>query len=210
MPVADRLTSLAPIAAAAALGRPEELDAALESALQGGCSAVEIRETLLTVALFAGFPRTLDALSTASEVLRRHGVDADTSAEPGLPDSEAERRELFRARGGELFSRVYGDDTGRVRALLAALDPELDGWILEDAYGKVLARPALPASERERVAVVLLASLGLRNQLPGHVRGAIHCGATPAQIVASVSSAAHLIPDEEIARVHATLERMAT
>ena len=204
----ERLTSLAPVAAAAALGRPQELDTALESALQADCSATEIRETLLTVALFAGFPRTLDALSTASEVLRRRGVSADTSTEPGLPESEAERRALFRARGGELFARVYGDDTDRVLERLAELDPELDAWILEDAYGKVLARAALPAPERERLAVVLLAALELRNQLPGHVRGAIRCGATRDQIEASVAAAAHLIPAYEIARVRTTLERL--
>ena len=55
-----------------------------------------------------------------------------------------------------------------------------------DAYGKVLGRPGLPASERECIAVALLAVLDLPRQQVAHVRGALRCGATAEEVEAAL------------------------
>jgi len=185
------------VVAAGALGRATELRAALRAAGAAGCTRSEIREALLVLSLFAGFPRTLDALAATADELGP-GADSLPPPEERLPEGVEARRALFRARGESLFRRVYGDDAARVLERLFGLDRELPQWVLEDAYGKVLARPGLDAAERERLAVVLLAAQSLRNQLGGHVRGALRCGAAPEHIVASLEAASHLIPPADL------------
>jgi 4-carboxymuconolactone decarboxylase len=67
LPLATK--SLAMIAMMAALGRPEELRVHLKGALKNGCSAEEIQEILLLVALYCGVPAANEAHRVAAEVL---------------------------------------------------------------------------------------------------------------------------------------------
>jgi 4-carboxymuconolactone decarboxylase len=195
-----RVVLLAPVVAAGALGRATRLGDALSAALGGGVPPGAVRECLLMLALFAGFPRTLDAFAAYRRV---HG--GPSTPEAGLADDVGERRETFRVRGRDLFERVYGPDSERVMERLLELDPELPHWIVEDAYGRVLARPGLSAAERECLAVVALCALRLRNQLAGHVRGALLCGATPDEIRACLAAAD--LPEDEIAAARDALDR---
>lgn len=57
-----------------ALNRPHELEIHLRGALRNGCTADEIRETLLQVAIYAGFPAAVDAFRVAKLVLTEEGV----------------------------------------------------------------------------------------------------------------------------------------
>jgi 4-carboxymuconolactone decarboxylase len=67
LPLATK--SLAMIAMMAAAGRAAELRVHLKGALKNGCSAEEIREILLLVALYCGIPAANDAHRAAVEVL---------------------------------------------------------------------------------------------------------------------------------------------
>jgi 4-carboxymuconolactone decarboxylase len=68
LPMATR--SLAMIAMMAAAGKPAELRVHLKGALKNGCTAEEIREILLLVALYCGIPSANEAHKAAVEVLR--------------------------------------------------------------------------------------------------------------------------------------------
>jgi len=185
--------ALAALAAAAVRSDAAGVTAAASSAIAAAVPPAALREALRMVHLFAGFPRALDALVAAA---------------PSLPSPDrepAEDRAAFAARGRALFDRVYGADAGRVHERLAALDPSLTAWVIEDAYGRVLSRSGLSAADRERLAVVMLAAQGLRNQLPGHVRGALACGASRAEVEASLSAAARWIAPEDLALARASL-----
>lgn len=199
-PADDPGPLLAPVAAAAARGHGDALRRALDAALAAGCSPEALRETILMLAPFGGFPRTLDALTAWSAALARAGCA------PPLVRDPAPRAE-HAAQGRALFDRVYGPDADRVRERLLRLDPELPHWVQEDAYGRVLARPGLDAAQRERVAVVFLCALELRNQLSGHVRGALRCGATADQVAASLAAAGRLLPVDCVDAVRAALAR---
>ncbi|MDN5925644.1 MAG: carboxymuconolactone decarboxylase family protein [Hyphomicrobiales bacterium] len=65
--------SLLNIAMLAAMNRPHELRLHLRGALRNGCSAVEIREVLLQVAVYAGVPASVDGFRIAKEVLEEAG-----------------------------------------------------------------------------------------------------------------------------------------
>jgi len=191
----DPRLALAPLVAAAAAGRLAEIEPAARAALAAGCPADEIREALLTLAPFCGFPRTLDALALARPLLG-----------PGSPDRGAPPGA---ERGAAFFDVVYGKDAPKIRAKLVDLDPNVARWIEKDAYGAVLSSPGISPSLRERIAVVLLVAQGLRNQLSGHVRGALNFGATRDEIAAFLDAAAPFLAADELAFARATLARTA-
>jgi len=63
-----RLRSLTMVAMMAAAGRPNELRVHLAGARKNGCSAEEVREVLLQVALYCGLPLAIEAHTIAHEV----------------------------------------------------------------------------------------------------------------------------------------------
>ena len=62
--------SLAMIAMMSAANRPAELRVHLKGALKNGCTAEEVREVLLLVALYCGIPAANEAHRAAVEVIR--------------------------------------------------------------------------------------------------------------------------------------------
>ncbi|MDP9310989.1 MAG: carboxymuconolactone decarboxylase family protein [Chloroflexota bacterium] len=57
-----------------ALNRSHELEVHIRGALRNGCTADEIKETLLQVAVYAGIPAGVDAFRIARKVLAEEGV----------------------------------------------------------------------------------------------------------------------------------------
>lgn len=144
------------------------LVAAANAARSRGVPREHFEEMLLQAVLFCGFPRVV----TAFEQLG----DAWPAARP--PAGGALPPERQAAAGDELFDAIYGGNADAVRAMLAGFHADFRGFVLEVAYGRILARPGLPARVRELLAVGALAASDQRRQFAGHARGALHLGAT--------------------------------
>ncbi|HEV8113103.1 MAG TPA: carboxymuconolactone decarboxylase family protein [Planctomycetota bacterium] len=160
------------------------------------------RETVLQVHLFAGVPRQVEAAG----ILATAGGLGDP--EPG----EIEGALDVRARGAALFDRIYADDSGAVRAMLARGHPEFERWVLDHAYGSVLSRPGLAADRRELLAVVALAALGQERQLASHARGAVRCGSSREEVLEALEAVADLVGSDGAARLagaRRVIERLA-
>ncbi len=154
----------------------------------------EIEEVLLQGFLFLGYPATLRALA----LWRAQAGGPAASVAPA-----DERRADWRARGEQVCRQVYGDAYERLRHNVAALHPDLDRWMLEEGYGKVLGRPGLGLRERELCIVALLAGMpAAARQLHSHLRGALNVGATPEEVEGALTLAAEVLPaaDVEAAR----------
>ena len=68
-----KFRSLVVVSALAATGRLHELRTHLRGALNLGWTADELREALLQIAGYAGFPASLEALRVLSDTLRERG-----------------------------------------------------------------------------------------------------------------------------------------
>ncbi len=138
----------------------------------GGSNRAEFSELLLQSALFFGFPRAISGF----RVLDLAWPKDETSSVPLLaePIAEPARED----RGQELFAAIYGKNNTTVRAMLQGFHPVFHDFVINEAYGRILARPELPSVERELIAV---AGLALQDQVPqliAHGRGAIAFGAS--------------------------------
>ena len=65
-----RTRSLVTIAGLTALGRPRALALNIEMALNNGATCQEIRETILQMAFYAGFPAAWEGFQIADEIFR--------------------------------------------------------------------------------------------------------------------------------------------
>ncbi len=173
------------IAAAGAVGDARRVGAAASRARAAGVSSARLEDTLLQLAPYAGFPRTIAAFQAAVASLDVPRAAVEPVA-PGDP----------RTRGAHAFETVYADASDRVAESLRALHPLLARWIQEFAYGRVLARDGpLSLRERELLAVASLAALGgLDAPLLGHARAARRLGATDADLERAFAAAAPHAP----------------
>lgn len=135
-----------------------------------------LREALLQVHLFAGVPRAVESWAV---ILEAGGA--------GTPEP-AELAGAAPGAGLELFGRIYGSDTQAVMAMLTRQHPSHAQWVLEHAYGQVLAREGLSARMREVLACVALALTGQERQFTSHARGALRCGATREELLEALEA----------------------
>jgi alkylhydroperoxidase/carboxymuconolactone decarboxylase family protein YurZ len=87
-------------------------------------------------------------------------------------------RSPFRIAGERLFRKVYGDSAEAVLERLGSPSETFRDAVIEDAYGRILSRPELDASDREWFAVAALVALDCPQQLKSHVLGAMRLGVT--------------------------------
>ena len=82
-----------------------------------------------------------------------------------------------------------------MRVNIAELHPDMERWMLEEGYGKVIGRPGLDLKVRELCIVSVLVGLEAPQQLYSHLRGALNAGATVDEVETTV----------EIASTHTSL-----
>ena len=202
LPALDEPTRLL-IRAAAIVATGSE--GAMRAALQAARDVVPaewMEEMILQSYLFAGFPR---ALNSAREWRRISGRAAPERDE----GEELDRVEAWRARGEETCARVYGKFYQRLRHNIRELHPALDSWMIVEGYGKVLGRGGLDLPRRELCVVAVCAAAGQDRQLHSHLHGALHVGAAPAAVTATLDALADLMDAESLRSARALWRKVA-
>lgn len=172
----DQVRALVRLSAALRSGG-EPLRQAMREALPLPVRYVE--ETLLQSYLFLGYPAALNGFGLWREVSGR-------AAPAAAPDDSGS----WGVRGAEVCRAVYGGSYPTLRENIRALHPDMERWMVEEGYGKVLGRPGLPLAVRELCIVGFLAVQGAPRQLHSHLRGALNTGAGVASVEAALECAA--------------------
>ncbi len=130
---------------------------------------VAIEEAILQTLLFAGFPKTIEALKQ----LRNH-----------FPVRHGSRHVNDHKLAGEKTSKIiYGEYHSKLKRVMDALHPDLTRWMIEDGYGRVLSRSGLTLQEREISVLASLMTSGMINQFKAHIRGALYAGVSQVDII---------------------------
>ena len=175
-------------AALATRDEPTVREAVRRAAAEADPDAAE--EVLLQAHLFVGFPDALTALALWREA----------SGRPA-PAPLGEACEGWTGRGERVCARVYGSNYPRLRANVAAVQPEMDRWMVEGGYGRVIGRPGLELATRELCIAALLAVWNTPRQLHSHLRGALNAGASAGEVDAAVEVACGFLDAEAAGRV---------
>jgi len=166
------------LAAAVAQGGDARLERAIADALAAKVESKVVDEAILMANVAVGFPRTLIAMR-AWRKASGHGPQA-VDGEDGA--GYYDRHERWTAQGEATCKIVYGANYERLRQTVRDLHPALDEWMITEGYGRTLSRPGLTLRQRELLMVAMCAVLDVPHQLHSHLKGALHAGATAAEV----------------------------
>lgn len=174
-----RQQSIVAIAAFTASGDLERLKPALAEGLQAGLTVNEIKEVLVQLYAYAGFPRSLNALGTFMALMDERGkagIRDETGKEPG-PMPEGRSSVEF---GAENQTKLAGQP---VAGPLFDFAPAIDQYLKGHLFGDIFQRDNLDWQSREIATIAALANIqGVNSQLRAHYAIGLNTGLTPAQL----------------------------
>jgi alkylhydroperoxidase/carboxymuconolactone decarboxylase family protein YurZ len=177
------------IAANTAVGNLEQLKQELNGGLDAGLTVNEIKEVLVHLYAYCGFPRSLQGVNTFMAVLEERktkGINDNWGREASPVINTRDKYE----RGKEILAKLSGTTppAGRATAGYAGFSPEIDVFLKEHLFADIFERDVLSHSQREMVTVTILASLGgVEPQLLSHLNLALNTGLTPEQLTQLVT-----------------------
>lgn len=178
-PLDKKQQSIIPISAFTAKGDAAGLQKALSEGLDAGLTVNEIKEVLIQLYAYAGFPRSLNALNTFMAVLKERkaqGMNDPVGKEPSPLPTDKSRLQL----GTELQTRLVGRPVGGEVYQFA---PAIDQFLKEHLFGDIFGRDNLDWKTREIATISALAALGgAESQLRSHFNVGLHTGLTEAQL----------------------------
>jgi 4-carboxymuconolactone decarboxylase len=183
----------ATLAMVTALGnQSNSVETHVEGALRAGATKTEIKELLMQMTVYAGYPKTLAAVTAAQSVftnLKQQGIPS-ASPQPELESRrQAESNEVRYRRGLAALNQISKASGEAVVKSFEDIAPDLGRYILEFSYGDVFSRPNLDLKTRELATVSALTALNTTaSELPFkvHVNGALNVGANRQEIVEAI------------------------
>lgn len=178
-----RQQSIVAIAAFTAGGDLERLKPALGQGLESGLTINEVNEILVQMYAYAGFPRSLNGLTTFMAVV-------DERKAKGIQDEQGRQASPLPE---DMDKDAYG---ARVRADLSGLEeipttlapyqefaPIIDTFLKEHLFADIFARDVLTHQERELATIAALANMtGTAGQLSFHLGAAMNSGLSEDQL----------------------------
>lgn len=170
------------ISSLTAKGDLAKLKTALQEGLEAGLTINEIKEVLVHLYAYCGFPRSIRGLQTFMEVLRdRAGKNInDTTGKEASPlTTENSKYEKGKKILGEL-TKISQPDT---LTGYAAFAPAIDTFLKEHLFADIFERDVLTYAQREMVTISVLATIGNADpMLQAHLGISLNVGITPDQL----------------------------
>lgn len=177
-----RQQSIVSIAAFTAKGDLPNLNKAFNAGLNEGLTINEIKEMLIQLYAYCGFPRSLNGINTFISVLdeRKAKGFKDSTGTPASPVNSGEGKYEI---GKNILENLTGQPEREPKAGYAAFIPVIDTMLKEHLFADIFSRGVLNYQERELTTISALVSLGnVEPQLQGHMLIGLNVGITEFQI----------------------------
>lgn len=164
---------LVPVAAFATEGNIDGLRNALAQALDDKVAINDIKEVLVQTYAYAGFPRSLNALSALMDVVnKRH--NAGKKDEQGRDASPVHTDKTMLEVGSGIQTKLVGQP---VTGPLFEFAPAIDQFLKSHLFGDIFVRDNLDYETREVATIAMLAALqGAQSQLKSHYQMGTNTG----------------------------------
>ena len=168
------------IAAAMASSNMPALDRALNQGLDAGLTVSEVREILVQLYAYTGFPRSLNALSELMKVLQAR-------QQRGIEDAPGRKPERVIPTGDELLAAGKANQTrisgAPVQGPLFDFAPVINQYLQAHLFGDIFERDNLDWQSRELATVgALAATPGVEPQLRSHMGASLRVGLSEVQL----------------------------
>ena len=174
--------SMIPIAAFTANGDLDKLKTALEAGLDAGLTVNEIKEILVHLYAYTGFPRSLNGINTFMALLderQSQGIEDEIGPEASLLPAGMDKDEY----GARVRAKLAGWETIPPPGGYQLFAPIIDTFLKEHLFTDIFARNTLDFQSRELATIAALASMtGTAGQLYFHLGAAMNTGLSEAQL----------------------------
>ena len=174
--------SIIPIAALTAKGELEQLKPALSAGLDAGLTINEIKEIMVHLYAYCGFPRSIRGLQTFMEVLderKANGIIDEMGREATIVSTEISKYD----RGKENLEKLTGITQTGPQTGYAAFAPVIEIFLKEHLFAAIFERDVLTFAERQLVTISVISSIGgAEPMLRSHLNICLNLGYTPGQL----------------------------
>lgn len=170
------------IAALTGKGDLAKLKVELNAGLDAGLTVNQIKEAIMHVYAYAGFPRSLRGLQTFMAILderKAKGIEDERGAEASPINDDRSKYD----RGKAVLEALSGVPETGPKTGYAAFAPTIEVFLKEHLFADIFERDVLTYTERELVTVSVLSSLGgVEPMLRSHFNLCLNVGLTPSQL----------------------------
>lgn len=179
--------SIVQIAVFTAKGELQALKPALYKGLDAGLTVNEIKEVLVHLYAYCGFPRSIRGLQTFIEVLderKAKGISDKRGADASPINQEQSKYD----RGKKVLGELTKMPQDRPLTGYGAFAPAIDTFLKEHLFADIFERDVLTYAERELVTISVLSAIGgVEPMLNSHLNICLNVGLTPSQLNEFVS-----------------------
>lgn len=163
-------------------GDLEKLKIALNAALDDGLTINEVKESLVHLYAYCGFPRSIQGLITFLSVVderKEKGIVDKVGQVASAIDQSIPKYE----RGRKVLETLVGTPVNKPTSGYGAFSPEIDTFLKEHLFSDIFERDVLSFQDREVLTISALTNLGgVDRMITGHMKIALNIGFSEAQI----------------------------
>lgn len=200
--------SIVKIAALTAKGNFVYLKPALNKGLDDGLTVNQIKEVIIHLYAYCGFPKSIRGLQTFMEVLderKEKGINDAIGKDASAIDVEKNKYE----RGKENLEKLTGIPQTDFRRGYAEFAPTIEIFLKEHLFADIFDRDILTYTERELVTIsVLSATEGVEPMLRSHLNICIYQGYTQEQLQQFIGIIKSTIGEEEATKAQVVLDEV--
>nr|WP_294947599.1 carboxymuconolactone decarboxylase family protein [uncultured Mucilaginibacter sp.] len=171
------------IASLTAVGDMGNLKTALNAGLNAELTVNEIKEVLVHLYAYCGFPRSLNGITLFMSVLeeRKSKGITDTQGKDFIGHADTDNYE----RGRKTLETLSKTPQVKPAPGFGEFAPRIDAFLKEHLFADIFESDVLSYQQRELVTISALAAMtGVASQLQFHVQAGINTGITKDQLTA--------------------------
>lgn len=174
--------SIISLSALAAKGDLGNLKIALNAGLENGLTVNEIKEALVHLYAYCGFPRSIRGLQTFMEVMderRSKGINDNMGKEASMINGTIGKYE----RGKKILSKLTKTPQPDTLTGYSAFAPVIDTFLKEHLFADIFERDVLSHVQRELVTISVIATIGnAEPMLKSHLTICLNVGLSAGQL----------------------------
>lgn len=209
MELSPKEQSIISIAALTAKGDLTNLKTGLNEGLDTGLTINQIREVLVHLYAYCGFPRSIRGLQTFMQVLderKAKGIKDKPGADAASPINQEKTKY---ERGKKVLGELTKAPQDGALSGYSAFAPVIDTFLKEHLFADIFERDVLTYAERELVTISVLSSIGgVEPMLRAHLSICLNVGLTPGQLTEFVGKIKSTIGEKEANDAQAVLNEV--
>lgn len=176
--------SLVKISSLTAIGNINKLKVEFNNGLDNGLTINEIKEELVQLYAYCGFPRSLNAINTFQAVVEERKTKGikDVEGKKIIVDNNSSDKY---EQGRKVLEELSKTPQPKPAPGFGEFAPRIDAFLKEHLFADIFVSDVLSYKQRELITIAALSSMtGLDSQLLAHIAMGKNTGITTNQLVA--------------------------